>query len=330
MPFCAAAVSKGLIFHAFILEMRSRIFLPASASVATVLAFLCQRYPHIAATEWQRRMAAGLVQDAAGQALAPEAAYRPNQHVYYSRAVADEAVVPVQEQLLYEDAHIVVADKPHFLPVQPSGRYVRETLLYRLRERLNCPDLSLAHRIDRDTAGVVLLTKQRSQRAAYQNLFRDRLVRKVYWAIAPAPTEAGLHGAASWAQLQAGLSLTSLIADQPGGYMQRQCQPASPQMANAQTQLRLLRLLPAGLALYELQPLTGQRHQLRVQMAALGVPIVGDGIYPMLTPDLAEPHLAAPLQLWARELAFTDPYSGQVRHFVSRLGLAGLETGECA
>lgn len=324
----------------------SFVIVPRDSLGACLLDFLAQRFAHVPRSEWLARFADGLVCAADGQPLRPDALCQPQQRVYYSRRVAAEPRIPVQEQVLYEDETIVVADKPHFLPVTPSGRYVRETLLYRLREKLACPNLSPAHRIDRDTAGLVLLTKQPAHRAAYQNLFRDRLVEKTYLALAAPlnvmgqgveahlPALAGLGEQVRWQLLQsAGVQMHSFLARSPQHFMQMCCQAAHlAGQSNASTHIKIV-AAQAGFTpeiaentiknrlVYELRPATGQRHQLRAQMHALGVPILGDGIYPVLTPEHLEPHTQMPLQLLAGQLRFTDPITGQARHFVSHLQL---------
>lgn len=332
----------------------SFLMLPAGCQGVPLLDFLCLRFAHVPRSEWQARFHDGLVLGADGQPLLPVALCQPQQRVYYSRRVAAELPIPVQEQVLYEDEAIVVADKPHFLPVVPSGRYVRETLLYRLRDKLACPTLSPAHRIDRDTAGLVLFTKRPEQRAAYQNLFRDRLVEKTYLALAAPlgvmhprvethlPTLRGLSEAARWQLLQGeGVEMHSDLARSAQHFMQMACQPAAADQANAKTLIKIVaaqavltaknaKNMAKNLVCYELRPSTGQRHQLRAQMSALGVPIWGDGIYPTVTPECAAPHELPPLQLLAQRLAFTDPLTGQMREFCSQLPLLLLGAAAAA
>ena len=97
---------------------------------------------------------------------------------------------------------------------------------------------------------------------------------------------------------------------------------------NAETVVELVERLPAphdALARYRLTPRTGFTHQLRAQMNALGAPLVGDRIYPRLWPEPAPgdaPDWSNPLQLLAREIAFTDPLTGEPRRFASRRELA--------
>jgi tRNA pseudouridine32 synthase/23S rRNA pseudouridine746 synthase len=233
--------------------------------------------------------------------------------LWYWRDPPPEPRVPFELELLHRDAHLVVVDKPHFLPVIPGGRHLVETVLVRLRQALAIDTLAPMHRLDRDTAGVLAFTVQPATRHAYQSLLRDRQVHKVYEAIAP------------WrADLALPVVCRHRLAPQAGeAFMQMQVVPGEP---NAETLVELIeRIEPSGLAHYRLTPHTGRKHQLRAQMSAQGLPIVGDRIYPRLLPQPAPdaaPDYAQPLQLLARELAFTDPLSGEPRRFTSRRRLA--------
>ncbi len=272
-----------------------------------VLAFLRWRFPAIPADEWLQRMALGHVVTSSGQAVAAQDPHQPHTKLFYYRSLPAEPVVAGPEQVLFEDERIVVADKPHFLAVMPAGQYLQETLLVRLKRRLGLDDLVPAHRIDRETAGLVLFCKQVEHRKAYQQLFAQRAVHKVYEAIALAPPhQSTLHFPMNCSShLQAGEHFMQMRQQDP-------CGPAAP---NAHTTIELLET-QGSLARYRLLPTTGRRHQLRVQMAALGLPIVGDQIYPQL---LGREHedLANPLRLLAQGLAFTDPYSHEQRVFRS-------------
>lgn len=269
---------------------------------ATVLDFLVQRFGAVPRAEWCARLSGGRVIDAGGTPLPLDAPYRPHAKLYYYRSVADEATLPFQEEVLYQDEHLVVADKPHFLPVTPGGRHVRETLLGRLKRRLGIDTLSPIHRIDRETAGLVAFSVQAGDRGRYHALFRERAVDKRYEAIAP------------WRPgLAFPLHIHSRLVDSPTAFMQVGVAEGEP---NAETHVDLLEV-EGGLGRYALRPVTGRRHQLRVHMASLGCPIVGDRIYPTLRPDA--PHdLAHPLRLLARHLAFTCPVTGRVHAFESR------------
>jgi tRNA pseudouridine32 synthase/23S rRNA pseudouridine746 synthase len=149
-----------------------------------MLDFLVQRFPGIAAEVWQQRLLLGDVVDEQGARVTPERAYQPDLHLYYYRSVPEEAPIPFEEAVLFQDEHLVVADKPHFLPVTPSGGYLQQTLLVRLKRRLGLADLVPLHRIDRDTAGLVLFSVQPATRGIYQGLFRQHTLRKTYQATA--------------------------------------------------------------------------------------------------------------------------------------------------
>lgn len=275
-----------------------------------VLDFLAQRLPVVTQTEWAQRMARGDVLDGRGQPLPPGAAYRAGERIYYYRTLDHEPAVPFEESVVHQDEWLVVADKPHFLPVTPKGRYVQQTLLTRLKKRLGIEALVPVHRIDRETAGLVLFSVRPQDRDAYQRLFRERTVEKIYEAVAPTPERSGQD-------LTLPMFRRSRLVECNEAFMQMHEVPGE---ANAETEIRLVERRDA-LARYELRPLTGRKHQLRAQMSALGLPLVGDRIYPVLQAVQAEPDYAAPLQLLARELAFVDPITGAPRRFKSALRL---------
>ncbi|MBB3283918.1 pseudouridine synthase [Mitsuaria sp. BK037] len=276
-----------------------------------VLDFLAERLPLVARDDWAMRMERGDVLDDIGAPLAPDAPYRAQRRLYYWRWLAAEPEVPGQARVLHLDEHLLVADKPHFLPVTPKGRYVQQTLLTRLRRETGLADLSPVHRLDRETAGLTLFSVQPATRDAYQRLFRDRDVEKVYEAIAPWRDEVA-------ARLP--FDYESRLEEHPVDFMQMRTVAGEP---NARTRIALLERLAADRARYELRPHSGVKHQLRAQLCALGLPIEGDRIYPVLRPVEDEVDFSRPLQLLAREIAFTDPISGQPRKFVTSLKLAG-------
>lgn len=274
---------------------------------ALVIDFMAHRLPVLSRTEWLQRMADGQVVDAQGHAVSPEAPYRPQTKLYYWRSLPHEPAIPLQARVLFQDDLIVVADKPPFLPVIPSGRYVQETLLVRLRRQLNIDTLSPAHRIDMDTSGLVLFCVQPRWRDAYQAMFRDRVVNKCYEAIAP--WHAGLT-----------MPVTRLSRLEESAHFMVMHEVDGP--PNAETGIELIEGRgELGLGRYRLHPVTGQKHQLRAHMNALGIPIVNDRIYPKLVPELpveAPRDFSAPLKLLAQSLAFVDPVSGHQRQFTSK------------
>ena len=275
----------------------------------TITDFLTDRFPAIPRATWLQRMADGDVEDEFGVRVTPERLYQGHIRVYYYRDLEVEPHIPFDEVILHQDEHLIVVDKPHFLPVTPSGKYLQETVLVRLKRKLKLDDLVPIHRIDRDTAGLVLFSVQSATRNAYQALFRDRAVHKTYEAIAPFRPN-----------LVFPLTRHSRIVEDTSegrGFMTQTEVEASPNAPlNALTHIQALEV-KENLARYQLKPVTGKRHQLRVHMNALGIPIQGDGIYPVLKPE-GQIDYDNPLQLLAKSIEWVDPISGEVRQFESR------------
>ncbi len=277
---------------------------------ATLADFLAARLP--AASDWPERLARGEVLDALGQPVAPDAPCVPGQVLWYWRAPPPESEPPEDIAVLHQCEHLVAVDKPHFMSVTPGGRHLHQTVLVRLKRLLGIATLTPMHRLDRETAGVLLFIVRAEDRHAYQTLLRDREVHKVYEAVAPWRSDLTLP-----------LDCIDRLIEPPGdNFMQMQVQPGEP---NAQTRIELIRRLGPDRAHYRLLPLTGRKHQLRMHLNGLGLPIVGDRIYPRLWPEPpagAPPDWSNPLQLLAREIAFTDPVTGQARAYSSRRRLA--------
>ena len=269
-----------------------------------MLAFLVERYPQIGAVQWQDRMARGEVVNGDGEALSPSSPFRRGMRIFYYRELERETPIPFQEQILFEDEHLVVVDKPHFLPMTPGGRFVQETLLTRLKKKLDCAELTPIHRLDRETAGVVIFSRRQASRGAYQTLFQRREIHKVYEALAPR-----LQGR------DFPFTYRSRMVDGDKFFIMRE-EAGEP---NSETIIDVIEER-GDLNLYRLQPHTGRKHQLRVHLAALGIPIVNDAFYPVALP-CKEDDMSQPLQLLARAISFTDPLSGEQRQFESRRNL---------
>ena len=287
----------------------SRVYLPADQAHPNLLTFFVRQFPHIAEGEWVSRFNEGLILDQEGQTLSANDQYLPNTHLVYFRRLEREPEIPFQESILYQDEHILVADKPHFLPVTPSGLYLHQTLLNRLKKSTGIQTLSPIHRIDRDTAGLVIFSVNPGERAQYQNLFRDRAVKKVYEAIAPYSKE-----------LEQKLPMTyQSRLEESEHFLQMYEVSGEP---NSDTLIELLEV-QGSWAKYRLTPGSGKKHQLRSHLNALNIPIKDDQIYPVLTPyqeyDL---DFSKPLQLLAQEVSFLDPISKQARAFTSRKTLS--------
>lgn len=230
--------------------------------------------------------------------------YTAGRYVWFHRDFAAEARVPFEVGIVYRDERIVVADKPHFLATTPRGRHITETALARLRRDLGLTELQPAHRLDRLTAGLALFVVRAGDRGAYQTLFRDRRVRKEYEAVAPYDPSVTLP-----------VTVRSRIEKERGVPAAREV-PGEP---NSESRIELLEHR-GGFGRYRLLPATGRTHQLRVHMNSLGLPLIGDPVYPVVL-DEAPDDYTRPLELLAKILEFTDPLTGEPHRFESRLRL---------
>jgi tRNA pseudouridine32 synthase/23S rRNA pseudouridine746 synthase len=268
-----------------------------------MLSFLVERFNAVSPEVWRQRLLRGEVRNQHGEELRPDTPYRSGDCIFYYRELPQgEPRIPVEEKILHIDDHLLVADKPHFLPVIPTGRFVQETLLVRLKKATGFDDLVPIHRLDRETAGVIVFSHNPDSRGKYQSMFQQRSMFKVYEAIAP---------------LRADLELPrvhrSRVEEIPEQFFKMYEAPGEP---NSETYISLIEARGA-LGLYRLEPVTGRRHQLRVHMAALGIPIVNDLFYPDAVPAGVADELDKPLKLLARSLFFMDPLDGRERHFQS-------------
>ncbi len=252
--------------------------------------------------------------------MAPNQSLLGETHILYFRHVADEPILPFKAQIIFQDEHLVVADKPHFMPVTPGGKYVQQSLLVQLKQALNLPELSPIHRIDRETAGLVLFSVRAQDRNAYQKLFRLRQVQKTYEAIAGNPESSDLQPVFP-------VTYRSTMQNDTQFFKMRElsAEEGTPSDSyNSETWIDCVeRLEPLGLARYVLKPVTGQRHQLRVHMNALRLPILGDQFYPIVkNPANQNDNFEDALQLLAKNISFIDPLKGVTRVFTSELKLA--------
>ncbi len=265
-----------------------------------MLRFLAERFPDIAGPSWAERLARGDVVDARGARLDADSPVRQGMRIWYYRELEQETPIPFEEAVLYQDEHLLVVDKPHFLPMIPTGRFLRETLLVRLKRRFELPHLTPIHRLDRETAGVVIFSHNLATRGIYQSMFQKRSVRKTYEALA-----------APIAGRDFPFTYRSRMVDGDKFFVMRE-EEGEP---NSETLLEVVERR-GDLVRYRLHPHTGRKHQLRLHMASLGAPILNDAFYPVALPCKGD-DFSAPLQLLARSIAFDDPLTGQPRRFDS-------------
>ena len=270
-----------------------------------MLRFLVERFPDVSEAAWVARLARGEIVDATGVPLNADSQVRQGMRIWYYRELEQpETPIPFQERVLFQDQHLLVADKPHFLPTIPTGRFLKETLLVRLKRAHDLPHLVPIHRLDRETAGVVIFSHNPDSRGAYQSMFQKRVVKKTYEALAgvmagrtfPFTYRSRMQDAAQF-------FVSEEVAGEP----------------NSETLIELLEQR-GNVARYRLHPHTGRKHQLRLHLSKLGAPILNDAFYPVALPCKGD-DFASPLQLLARSIAFDDPHTGRPRSFDSALTL---------
>jgi tRNA pseudouridine32 synthase / 23S rRNA pseudouridine746 synthase len=299
----------------------TRLRVPASGPWATIADYVIATFDHMDPDDLYRRFDEGEIVGENGDPISRSTPLGAHRFLWYYRDLPAEVPVPFAEEILHIDDDLVVIDKPHFLPTTPGGRYLRESALVRLRTHLDNPDLTPIHRLGRATAGLLMFSARPETRGAYQSLFEKRRVIKVYEAVSAQPT--------GWdpnAPTLAGHALPLLyrnhIAARRGELRVTVDEKLEP---NAETVIEVKAdgINASGRAVLHtiLRPRTGRKHQLRAQLAALCIGILGDTWYPDLQTEEPDDH-SLPLQLLARELEFTDPLSGRPRRFITRRTLS--------
>ena len=229
------------------------------------------------------------------------------------RWVTQEPDIPFRAEVLFENARVIVIDKPHFLATTPRGMWYHSSALIRLREQFNNDEIIPAHRLDRATAGVVLFVKHVNDRGAYQMKFQNREVSKTYECLAPVPQrDSGIEFP---------LTRRTRILKERAILQAREIEGK----VNAETIIEVSDDQSSaadfpGCQAYRLHPRTGKTHQLRVHMNGLGLPIVGDDLYPKVV-DRAYDDFSSPLHLVARTLELDDPITGAHWAFESKIAV---------
>jgi UPF0176 protein len=273
---------------------------PAACDGFTLIQVLTHIFPHIPADEWQSLWQENRFVD---DALRPIDLTRPlpaGTRCLHRNPAATEPAVNAQIDLLHEDEALIVLNKPAPLPMHPGGRYNRNTLQYFLTQAFAPLRPRPAHRLDANTTGVVVFTKTKHFAGKVQPQFSDRTVAKAYLArVKGHPSDTHFFCEAP-------------ISDEPGRLGSREVEPTTGR--DAKTEFRVLRLLPDGSALLEAIPHTGRTNQIRLHLAHLGFPIMGDPAYlsghalgTTQTLALGSP----PLCLHSASLTLTHPISGE-------------------
>ncbi len=271
-----------------------------------LLEFLAKRFPNIQKEIWINRLKDGKITDVAGNAISIDTNYEPGIKLHYFREVEKEPVVPFREKIIYQNDEIIIADKPHFLPVTPSGPYVNECLLNRLKTATGNTDLTPVNRIDMDTAGLVLLSCNPKTRGLYHDLFMKKQILKIYEAVT---TFTSAPEKPAWTVSN------RMVKGAPWFTM-----TIEEGVPNSQTEVALIKNTDTK-ALFRLTPVTGKKHQLRLHLSKMGYSIINDRLYPVVQ-EKKDPDFMVPLQLLAKQLKFADPVTGNFKFFTSRQKLS--------
>ncbi len=273
------------------------------------------RHPEDNEQALEKRFHAGEVVRADATPLAPSTILVPGEDIYFYRTPAPERPVPYNISILFEDDHILVADKPPFMATMPRAQHITQTATVQLRRMTGNNELSPAHRLDRLTSGVLLLTKRREIRGAYQQLFADKKVTKTYHAIA---ADVGVDAPTVWKS-----RIHKVPGDIQGHIVEGEVnaithvEEVTPLTEQVHTSLELVHGPQPPLARYTLRPATGKTHQLRLHMFNAGAAILGDPLYPTIMPAWEE-NMEVPLRLLAHTITFMDPLSNKERNFSTR------------
>jgi tRNA pseudouridine32 synthase/23S rRNA pseudouridine746 synthase len=278
----------------------SRLYLPKLATPPpTILDYLYLRFPHLDPTVLKKRVREGKIFLADQRAITLDTPYQHGITLFYYRESDEEPYIPFEERIIFQNRDILVADKPHYLPVTPTGAYVNQCLLSRLQEQTGLSELSPLHRLDMGTAGVVLFSLRKETRHLYHKLFATADLIKHYLAIA---------NVSNTAIGQEWLVTNRMVAGEPWFRM-----TIATGAVNAITRITL-QACKSDRGLFHLVPHTGKKHQLRVHLASLGFPIVNDPLYPDIKDDLLQDY-TKPLQLLAQRLSFLDPLTQEEMQF---------------
>lgn len=285
-----------------IAKQPSVVTLPAADKpYPSIVEFLCRTFPAVSRRQWVDRIQQGKVLDEHRNPITADTKYSPAQRLFYFREIENEPLIPFAEHILFQNDELLAVCKPHFLPVIPGGRYVQECLLNRLRQRTGIDDLTPLHRLDRETAGVVIFSVNKNTRGLYHGLFMHGNVEKTYHALAEVP--------------QPPQDTQWIVENRIARGEPRFRMTTVPGVANARSRIQLLELKD-GRGHFRLQPVTGKTHQLRLHMSGLGFGIVNDRVYPVLQPQ-TDDDFTQPLQLLAKAIHFHDPVTGREMEFES-------------
>lgn len=271
-----------------------------------LLTFLTLKFPHIDQEIWEDRFSRELILSMKNSPVLPSQPVTLGERYQYFREVVQEKEIPFHEEVLFQNEHFIVASKPHFLPVTPTGPYIHHCLVNRLRYRFGNNDINPINRIDRLTAGLVLLSCNRETAGLYKQMFVESTIEKEYLAGSEIFQEPVLKSWHVENRLERSGELFLMHAVEGE--------------TNAISDITFLEKRDE-LGIFSVKITTGKQHQIRVHMSGLGFPLKNDNFYPTLLPKEMGEDFTRPLKLIAKRISFTDPLTGERLTFESPLEL---------
>ncbi|WP_420644883.1 RluA family pseudouridine synthase [Candidatus Leptofilum sp.] len=234
-----------------------------------LLDYLAGRFTYQTPETWQARIEAGEV-SCNGRIATPQQIVHQGDVVACNLPNPPLPDVNLNYQVVYEDKWLLAVNKPGNLKVHGHGRFIQANLIYQLRHNHTppYPEAMLINRLDRDTSGIVLLARDADTLRTVQTQFAERTVQKTYLAV--------IHGIPNWQTREVDLPIGRLPSAE-GVYRFGIAEDGKP----AQTTVELIQSFSPNYTFVRLTPTTGRTHQLRVHLAELGYPIVGDRLYTM-------------------------------------------------
>ncbi len=262
----------GIGFELCMNQRKAVILIDALWAGLTVIDLLERRFTYLDRPAWAAEISNGRIRVNGGPTF-PDARISEGDRLEYLPSDTDEPPVETGYRKVYEDAHLLVVDKPANLPCHPGGRYFRHTLWALLQRREGLDVIHFVHRLDRETSGLVLVAKSPQAAKRCGARFSSGAVRKRYLALVEGRFPMGEIDARGYLVRD----FQSLVRKKRRFYPDGEC-PSGPTAETCRTLLRGT-ASKDGLTLVEAVPETGRLHQIRATLSGMGYPVVGDKIY---------------------------------------------------
>ncbi|MBC8131362.1 MAG: RluA family pseudouridine synthase [Deltaproteobacteria bacterium] len=241
--------------------IRLRIYVPRECDGWRLDHFLKRRIGRLSRTRIQEIISTQITLD--GRRARPSTTVRAGEMIFLQRPAPTEPDVPRTFDVLYEDEAVMVIDKPAGLPMHTSAKFWRNTLVAVLRERYPGQHTEICHRIDRETSGVMLIARTPAAGSLLKSAFAQRRIAKRYLALVKGcPPDTGI------------IDQPLKLLETPTHLMMGPAADGQPAITRFEVVKRF-----AAHALVAASPETGRQHQIRVHLATIGYPLVGDKLY---------------------------------------------------